>query len=288
VRTEARKGGETPFPIPTACPVCSTAAVRAEGQAAVRCPNRACPGQLKAAIHHYARRFAMDIDHLGPAVIELLVDRGLARDVADLYDLTLLQLASLPRLGAKSADNLIREIEASRERPLDRLICGVGIPQVGQVAARQLAEAAGTLETLLSWTAEQARERVGQIHGFGPNMVEEVVAFLQDPAQRALLQRLASRDISRAQPRENSAAEGPLAGMSFCVTGVLTRKREDVHGMIRGAGGQVHDKIKKGTTCLVAGDKVGKSKTDDAKKHGVRVITEQQLYEMLAGAPPAP
>ncbi len=283
VRTEARTGAETPVPIPSACPVCNTPVVRVEGQAVVRCPSRVCPGQLKAAIHHYARRFAMDIDHLGPAVIELLVDRKMVRDVADLYDLTLLQLSSLPRLGAKSADNLLREIEASRERPLDRLICGVGIPQIGQVAARQLAEAAVTLETLLGWTAAQARERVGQIHGFGPNMVEEVVRFLQDPDQRSLLQRLAARSVSRPQPLESSAAEGPLAGKSFCVTGVLTRKREDVHGMIRGAGGLVHDKIKKGTTYLVAGDKVGKSKTDDAKKYGVQVISEQQLYAMLAG-----
>jgi DNA ligase (NAD+) len=286
VRTQARTGTETPFAIPTCCPVCATPAVRVEGQAAVRCPNRACPGQIKAAIHHFARRFAMDIDHLGPAVIELLVDRGLVRDVADLYDLTLLQLASLPRLGAKSADNLLREIEASRERPLERLICGVGIPQIGQVAARQLAETAVTLDALLHWTEEQARERVGQIHGFGPNMVEEVVGFLQDPDQRALLQRLGARNVSRPQPLESSAAEGPLAGSSFCVTGVLTRKREDVHTMIRSAGGQVHDKIKKGTTFLVAGDKVGKSKTDDAKKFGVQVISEQRLYAMLAGQSP--
>jgi DNA ligase (NAD+) len=281
VQTEARNGTEQAYSMPEQCPVCASPVVRPEGQAVLRCSNRACPGQRKAALHHFARRFAMDIDHLGPAVIELLVDRGMVGAVAQLYDLTVEQVASLPRMGQKSAENLIRELGASRERALDRLLCGVGIPQIGQVAARQLAERAVTLEALLGWTEQQAREQVSQIHGFGAAMVEEVVRFLQDPAQRALLQALQARGVSRPQPVITVSAEGPLSGSSFCVTGVLTRKREEVHAMIRGAGGAVHDKIKKGTTYLVAGDKVGKSKTDDARKHGVQVIGEQALYSMI-------
>jgi DNA ligase (NAD+) len=286
VRLQARTEHQVPFRMPEACPVCASPAVRVEGQSALRCPNRACPGQLKAALHHFARRFAMNIDHLGPAVIELLVDRRMVADVADLYDLTNEQVASLPRLGQKSADNLLREIGASREQPLDRLLCGIGIPQIGQVAARQLAENAITLETLLSWSSEQASCRAAQIHGFGPSMVEEVVQFLQDPTQHALLEKLLSRKVGRPQPLARAATQGPLSGQSFCVTGVLSRRREEVHAMIRDAGGTVHDKIKKGTTYLVAGDKVGKSKTDEAKKQGVQIIAELMLYSMM-GAPQA-
>jgi DNA ligase (NAD+) len=161
------------------------------------------------------------------------------------------------------------------------LLTGLGIDHVGQVAARQLAECAGTLEEMLSWTPEQAREKVGSISGFGPKMVEALVAFLFDEAERELLQKLAARKVSRPQPQHAVAAVGPLSGSSFCVTGVLSRKREDVHASIRAAGGEVHDKVKKGTSYLVAGEKVGKSKLDSAKKHGAKVIDEPTLEAML-------
>ncbi len=284
VRTDARAGNERPFEVPLTCPVCGTAASRIEGQTVLRCTNRSCPGQLKAALHHFARRFAMDIDHLGPAVIELLVDRSIVHDAADLYDLTAPQIASLPRMGSKSAENLVDEIQASRSRPFDRLLCGVGIPQIGQVAARQLAEAAGSLRAMLAWSPQQARALPAQIHGFGPGMVEEVARFLGDPQQRALLEKLLARSVSTDQPSPAVAGQGPLTGKSFCVTGVLSRKREEVHAAIRQAGGTVHDKIKKGTTYLVAGDKVGKTKLDDARKLGVGLLTEQALYAMMGEA----
>jgi DNA ligase (NAD+) len=124
---------------------------------------------------------------------------------------------------------------------------------------------------------------VDAIAGFGPKMVESVVAFLNDPESRTLLEKLMVRGVSRAQPRAAVAAEGPLSGKSFCVTGVLSKKREDVHADIRGAGGEIHDKVKKGTTFLVAGDKVGKSKLDSAKKHGTQVIDEKTLGQLIAG-----
>jgi DNA ligase (NAD+) len=281
VRPQARTGEERPIVAPESCPVCGAPSARVAEEAVVRCTSRSCPGQVKAQLHHYARRFAMDVDHLGPAVIEQLVDRGMVREVSDLYGLTLEEVAGLERMGPKSAENLLREIDASRARTLDRLLCGVGIPQIGQVAAKQLAEVAVSLDALLSWSPEQAREATAQIHGFGPTMVEEVVRFLGDPGQRAVLEKLRSLGVGRDQPLAKQAATGPLAGKSLCVTGVLTRKREEVHEMIRGAGGMVHDKVKKGTSYLVAGDKVGKSKTDAARKLGVEVISEQQLVGML-------
>jgi DNA ligase (NAD+) len=238
---------------------------------------------VKGAIYHFARRFAMDIDRLGESLVEQLVDAGLVRDVADLYDLTLERISVLERMGKKSAQNVVDSIARSRERTLDRLLTGLGIEHVGQVAARQLAEAAGSLEKLLAWSPEQAHERVSGIAGFGPKMVDAVVGFLFDATSRELLQRLAARKVSRPQPQHEVAPSGPLAGASFCVTGVLSKKREDVHASIRAAGGEVHDKVKKGTSYLVAGEKVGKSKLDSAKKFGARVIDEPTLDAMLRG-----
>jgi DNA ligase (NAD+) len=290
VDAAARTGDEKPFQMPALCPACGTPVVRRsrEGdkadagvEAATRCPNRACPEQVKQRIFYFARRFAMDVDHLGEVLVQQLVDRGIVKDVADLYALTPEAIAALDRMGDKSAQNVFRSIQRSKERTLDRLICGLGIPQIGQVAARQLAEEAGTLERMLAWTPDEAREHVDAIRGFGPKMVDSVVAFVHDDEQRALMHKLVSLGVGRPQPRPDVAAEGPLKGSSFCVTGVLSRKREDVHAAIRAAGGEVHDSVKKTTTYLVAGDKTGKSKLDQAKKYGTKVLTEQELYALI-------
>jgi DNA ligase (NAD+) len=291
VDASARTGHPRKFHMPEKCPSCGTPVVRELKdadkpelgvEAATRCPNRACPEQVKQRIFYFARRFAMDVDHLGEALVEQLVDKGFVKDVADLYTLTAETVASLERMGDKSAQNVVASIQRSKDRTLDRLLCGLGIPQVGQVAARQLAEEAGTLERLLAWTPEEAREHVDAIRGFGPKMVDSVVEFLNDPEQLALLRKLAELGVGKPQPRAEVAAEGPLKGESFCVTGVLTKKREDVHADIRAAGGEIHDSVKKTTSYLVAGDKTGKSKLDQAKKFGTKVITETQLYELIA------
>jgi DNA ligase (NAD+) len=268
--------------MPAHCPTCGTAVERVAGEVAVRCPNPHCPAKVKGSLFHFSRRYAMDIDRLGESLIGTLVDRGLVKDVADLYTLTAESLESLERMGKKSADNVIQSIERSKERTLDRLLTGLGIEHVGQVAARQLADAAGSLETLLAWSDEDVTHKVGQISGFGPKLVDSVRRYLADPESRALLERLKALGVSRPQPRAETAS-GPLSGSSFCVTGVLTRRREDVHADIRKAGGEVHDKVKKGTTYLVAGEKVGKAKLDGAKKHGAKVLTEAELDALLRG-----
>jgi DNA ligase (NAD+) len=279
---EARTGHERRFSMFEKCPVCGTPVERREDEVVVRCPNKQCPAVVKGSIFHFSRRFAMDIDQLGEALIDQLVDTGLVKDVADLYDLDVAALADLERMGKKSAENVVAAIQASKSRTLDRLLTGIGIEHVGQVAARQLAEAAGSLEGLLTWTKDEARERVDAIAGFGPKMAESVVAFLFDPDDRALLEKLRARDVSRPQP-VHETVDGPLSGSSFCVTGVLSRKREDVHADIRAAGGTVHDSVKKGTTYLVAGEKVGKSKLDAAKKTGATIIDEAALERMIHG-----
>src|SRR5204863_8082419 len=132
-----------------------------------------------------------------------------------------------------------------------------GIPQIGQVAARQLAETAHTLAGLLAWSAEEARERVAEIHGFGPRMVESVVDFLSDEEELRVMRKLLVFGVGAPQPRHESAVEGPLVGSSFCVTGVLSRRREDVHADLRAAGAVVNDTVKKGTSYLVAGAENG-------------------------------
>ncbi len=205
------------------------------------------------------------------------------KSVADLYDLTAEKLEGLERMGKKSAQNVVDSIEASRNQTLDRLLTGLGIEEVGQVASRQLAEVAGSLEELLGWSEEETVERVSSISGFGPRMVESVKTFLFDETERALLEKLRDHKVSRPMPKQAVVEGGALSGMSFCVTGVLTRKRDDVHADIRAHGGEVHDKVKKGTTYLVAGEKVGKSKLDTAKKYGTEVISEARLGEMMEG-----
>ncbi len=155
----------------THCPACGTAVaarLRDEAdpdggsEATVRCPNRVCPAQIKGQVFYFARRFAMDIDHLGIALVDQLVDKGIVRDVADLYALTQEQVASLERMGDKSAKNVVLSIEGSRAKTLDKVLCGLGIPQIGQVAAKQLAEAAGSLSQMLAWTNEGAPRARGR------------------------------------------------------------------------------------------------------------------------------
>ncbi|MDB4943018.1 MAG: ligase [Labilithrix sp.] len=290
VESRDHDAGTGPYEFPKQCPVCGTpvvSRVREEGkpelEAAVRCPNRQCPAQVQGRILYFASRGAMAIDHLGESLVEQLVTKGLVKDVADLYDLSAETLGGLERMGKKSAANVVTSVQASRERTLDRLIGGLGIPQIGQVAGKQIAEVAGTLETLVGWTEEELRERVGGIHGFGTKMVDSVVDFLADPAERGILEKLLARGVGRPQPKESVATEGPLLGKSFCVTGVLTRKREDVHNLLRAAGATIHDSVKKDTSYLVAGDKTGKTKLDQAKKHGARVLSEEEMDRLLAG-----
>jgi DNA ligase (NAD+) len=287
VDESARTGDERPFVMPKRCPVCDKPVEQREDQVALRCPNPVCPAVVKGAIVHYSRRFAMDVDHLGEALVDQLVDQGILRDVADLYDLEATTLEGLERMGKKSAQNVVDAITASRQRTFDRLLTGLGIEHIGQVAARQLAEAAGSLSAFLAWSPDEAEERVASIAGFGPKMVESVSAYLFAPPSRGLLEKLLQRGVSQPMPRVEATSEGPLSGASFCVTGVLSRKRADVHAAIRAAGGEVHDKVKQGTMYLIAGEKVGKSKLDAARKRGAKIIAEDELDAMIAGGKPA-
>lgn len=281
VAAHERTGDTKPFQMPDRCPVCNTAVERRGDEVAVRCPNLACPAVTKQSILYFAKRFAMDIDGLGDALVEQLVKRGLVQDVADLYGLTVDQLTSLERLGKKSAENLVAAIGQSKQRPFDRLLTGLGIEHVGQVAAKQLSEGVGSLGDLLDHSRDQLEETLAGVSGFGPKMIESVLRAVFDPHRRALLTKLHKEGVSTARVAAVIAEAGPLKGHSFCVTGVLSRRREDVHADIRAAGGSVHDKVKKDTSYLVIGEKVGKAKIDAARKRGTQVISESELQVML-------
>lgn len=276
------RGTRSPFVLPSRCPVCHAPVERRE--AAVRCSNAACPAVVKGAIVHFSRRHAMDVDHLGEALVEQLVDQGLVSDVADLYDLTLEQLIGLERMAEKSARNVLGAIQASRKQPFDRLLTGLGIEHVGAVAARQLAAVARSLPALLSWTQDETLEKVAEIAGFGPKMVESVQRFTFHDPGRTLLEKLRERAVSTPLP-EREPVRGALSGYSFCVTGIFSRKREDLQEAIRRRGGEVHDALKKTTRFLVAGEKAGKSKLEKAKKFGTQQLDERQLGALCAGEP---
>lgn len=275
------RGDGPPTIAPTRCPSCDTLVVRAQGEVALRCPNRRCPDVVRSAVHHFSRRAQMDIDHLGHSLIEQLTTHGLVKDVADLYALTVEQLVELERMATKSATNVVASIEKSKERTFDRLLAALGIPQIGQVAARQLAAEVSSLDTMIDLGADGVAQKAESIHGFGPSMVDAVRAWMRDEEDLALLKKLQNKGVSRPFVTERAAAVGPLVGISFCVTGVLSRKREDVHADIRAAGGEVHDAVKVGTTYLVAGEKTGASKLDTARRRGTVVIDEATLDAML-------
>ncbi len=278
----ARSPEARPFQMPGACPACGTAVERRLGEVALRCPNDDCPAVIRQTIIHFARRFAMDIDHLGEALVDQLVSSGLVRDVADLYSLQQSSVAQLGRMGDKSAANLIQAIQASKQQPLERLITGLGIDGIGQVGARQLAEVTHTLPELLAMSNQELGERLRQVRGFGPRMIDSVLRTVNEPRFRSVLGRLKEQGVSTPQPRA-ATTRGPLTGLSFCVTGTLSQRREDIHAEILALGGQVHDQVRKGTSYLVAGEKVGQSKRNLAAKHGVPIIDEARLRHLMKG-----
>jgi DNA ligase (NAD+) len=286
---DARPADTAAWQPPTECPVCGSAVGRAEDEAALRCPNPRCPGRVKAGLFHFARRGAMDVENLGYALIDQLVDRGLLADVADLFALPArrAELLTLERMGDKSVDNLLGSIEAARTgRSFAQLLAGLGIPLLGSVAASLLARRFGDLPSLLALEPAALAEQLAELHGIGPKMAASLTAYLTAPESRAVLEKLVALGVTSLPPEPVAAqVEGPLSGKSFCVTGVLSRPREAVHAAIRAAGGEVHDRIKKGTSYLVAGEKVGKSKLDGARKHGAEVIDEAALERLLAPAP---
>lgn len=260
------------------CPECGGPISRDPEYVAWRCDNIACPAQLKRTVQHFAGRHGMDIEGLGEVLINQLVDQGLVRDVADLYSLTVAQVAALARMAEKSAGNVIAAIAESRDRDLWRLVYSLGIPEVGEGAARKLAERYDTLDALAAADAE-ALQRIPDV---GPVMAGQVVDFFANGRNREVIAKLKSAGVNmrRLEDRQ-TVTEGPFAGRTVVVTGTLVRyTRDQVHEILRQKGAKVTDSVSKKTHYLVAGSDAG-SKLEKARKLGVPVLTEEQLDGML-------
>lgn len=282
VEADARRGTERRFEMPRECPACGTEVQFRADHVALRCPNPQCPAVAKSRVQHFSGPCALSIEPLGEALIDQLVDKGLVRDVADLYDLEEIQLSDLPRMGQEKARHVVASIRESAHRPFDRLLTGLGIEHVGQTAAQRLAEAAGSLEQMLAWTPEQATSILSGLPGLGPEVVGSLSAFLFGSRSRQILEKLRARGVSRPVMTPSPTAL-TLAGASFCVAGTLSRRRDEIHADIRRAGGQVHDQLKKGTTYLVAGERVGATKIERARNHGIRILDEAAFSALLGG-----
>ncbi len=267
-----------PFVFPTHCPVCGGEVVREEGEVARRCINTNCPARLKESLRHFAARGVMDIDGMGDVLIEQLVDAGLVRDIAGVYALTKEQLLGLERMGEKSAQKILDNIETSRRRPLPRLLNGLGIPFVGERTAQILADAFGSLEAIESASVEQLQEA----NEVGPKVSESIKSFFHEPRNQALVRSL--KAVLQTPPHEVIRREGgKLEGLTFVLTGTLPGlSRDEAKAMIEAAGGKVTGSVSKKTNYVVAGEEAG-SKLEKAQQLGIEVIGEARLREMLAG-----
>lgn len=276
-----RRQRELPeFEFTTSCPSCGTQLV--EEGAYWRCPNGlACPVQLKESIRHWGGKHAMDVDQLGERIVEQLVDRGMVRTIADLYALDPAALAEVERMGEKSATRLLRNIDASRTRPLQRFLVGLGIRNVGEHVAKLLAERFRSVEALQAATEDELLT----VHGIGPEVAASVRGFLDQPGVGDVLRRLFERGVAPEPPPERAASEQPLQGSTFVFTGTLARwSREQAKERAEALGARVSGSVSKKTTHLVAGDDAG-SKLDKARELGVAVLSEDE-FEALAGPPP--
>jgi len=263
--------------------VCGASAFRPEGEVVSRCANSTCPARLKEGLLHYGSRRAMDIEHLGEAVVEQLVDRGLVQTFADLYGLSVAQLAELDRLAEKSATNLHTAIQASKGRGLARLLFGLGIRYVGERAALLFAEHYGSMDKLLQATAEE----LSGIYGIGPRIAAAAAQFLAQAENRRVIRRLQEVGVKMTEERV-AAGERPLAGKTFVLTGTLEGVgRDAAKAWIQRLGGRVTSAVSKKTNYVVIGKDPG-SKHDDARRLGVPILNEAEFTALLDEAAPQP
>jgi DNA ligase (NAD+) len=275
VLVEQRPAGVAPFAFPTSCPVCRASAFRPEGEVVARCTNPECPARLKESLLHYGSRRAMDIEHLGEAVVEQLVETGLVRHFADLYALTVDQLAALERLAEKSAGNLHAAIRESRGRGLARLLFALGIRYVGENVARILAAEFGSAAHL----SEATEAALAAVHGIGPRIAVSVALFFQQDENRRLLAALEQAGVRMAE--EASAGPKPLLGKTFVLTGGLTSlSREEAKEAIQRLGGRVAGSVSKKTDYVVAGAEPG-SKLETARQLGIATLDEAAFRALL-------
>ena len=273
---QAPEGRE--FSMPKQCPVCGGDVHRAEGEVAYRCVNSACPARLKESLLYFAGRRAMNIDGLGDALVDQLVDKGLVRDVADLYALTQEQVANLERMGDKSASNLLLEIDNSKKASLARLIFALGIRFVGERTGQLLADHFASLDKL----ANASEEELLEVEEVGPRVAESILEFFREPRNLKVIEKLRKASLQFESANVHKP-EGNLAGKQFVLTGTLPRySRDEAKKMIEEAGGRVTGSVSKKTDYVVVGADPG-SKLDKARSLGVKTIEEGELLKLLGG-----
>jgi DNA ligase (NAD+) len=283
VELEKRTGKEKKFTFPSKCPSCGGDVVKDEGGVYMRCQNPSCPAQLKERLRFFATRGAMDIEGLGPAVIDQLVDGGLVRSLPDLYRLQLDQIIELERMGKKSAQNLIDGIAASKDRGLTHVLTGLAIRHIGERNARLLAEEFGSVDELL----DASEERLSQIEGIGPIVAESIHEFFSSAVGRKTIEQLKDAGVKLTEERKKkTAASGsPLAGKSVVVTGTLIHfDRKGIEDLVHELGGKATSSVTKKTDFVVAGEKAG-SKLEKAKELGIKVMTEEEFMKILGRNP---
>ena len=275
VALDRRPADAVPYALPSHCPSCGAAVFRDEGGAAVRCDNSACPAQLTRHLIHFCSRDALDIEGLGPAVIQQLVDSGLVQSPADLYGLTFAQVSQLERMGAKSTENLLSAIERSKQSPLDRVIYALGIRQVGRETARLLADTFGDIDALLSATVEQL-DAIPEIGEITARHISQYFALAETVE---LIGRLKAAGFSF--PYEKTLVDQRFLGYNFVLTGRLSRyTRDEAKALIEARGGKVAGSVSKKTSYVLAGEDAG-SKLDKARALEIPVVTEEQFEQML-------
>jgi DNA ligase (NAD+) len=267
--------GTRVFEMPKKCPVCGTDVVKTEGEVDYRCVNANCPAKLRETILHFASRGVMNIDGMGDALVNQLTERGLVKNIADIYKLTKADLLSLERMGEKSAQNILNEIERSKKLPLERVIYGLGIRMVGERTAQFLAEHFGSMEEL----EKAGVEELQNVNEVGPRIAESIVEFFGIAANRKLVERLRSAELTLTGKKKERGTQ--LAGKTFVLTGTLARfTRDEAKKMIEDAGGKVTGSVSKKTDYVVAGADAG-SKLDKARELAVKVIDELKMEELL-------
>ncbi len=267
--------GRKKFEMPEHCPVCGGNVVRTPGEADHRCVNANCPAKLQGTILHFASRHVMDIDGLGESLVNQLTERGLVKNVADLYRLTKADLLTLERIGDKSAENVLGEIAESKKLPLERVIFGLGIRFVGERTAQFLAEHFGSLDAIMNATAEQLEE----VDEVGPRIAESIVEFFGDEHNRKLVGDLRKAGLTFTGQKKEKGTK--LAGKTFVLTGTLARHtRDEAKKLIEDAGGRVSGSVSKKTDYVVAGNDAG-SKLDKARELEVEVIGEDELEKLI-------
>ena len=275
-----RTGQETVFQMPTECPICATTVVRPEGEAMHRCPNPLCPAQSYEALKHFVSRGAMDMEGVGESLCETLLDSGLVKDPADLYSLTKDQILTLERMAEKSASNVLDAINASRSRPLPRVLIALGIPHVGGETAELLAERYPDIDAL----ARATEEELVEINAIGPIIAKSVSEFFQNDASLAIIEKLRAAGVNLKSAEVKISGAGPWVGTTFVVTGTLDNySRDQAHSLIKELGGSAVSSVSKKTSYLLAGANAG-SKLTKAQSLNIPVIDEATFTQMVSEA----